>query len=60
MNSEAEQEAEVDQRTKLDRFREWLATWTTFAALLVFFTVSIAIWGWAVWQSGVYLVGLVF
>ena len=59
MDSGLEERAEANQTTKLDRYREQFATWATFAALLVFFIASIAIWGWAVWKAGVYIVNLV-
>ncbi len=60
MDSEADDHVESDQTTRLDRFRERFATWGTFAALVVFFVVTIAFWGWAAWQAVAYLVGLVF
>lgn len=46
--------------TKLNRFRERFAAWTTFSTLIVFLIVSIAIWGWAVWQAGAFLMSLLF
>ena len=49
---------QADQATERATIRERISTWLTFAALMVFFIVTIAFWGYAAWLGVVKLIGL--
>ncbi len=50
--------AQVGQATTRTSIRERISTWLGFAVLMVFFIVTIAIWGYAAWWSVAKLIGL--
>ena len=52
--------AQVGQATTRASIRERISTWLGFAVLMVFFIVTIAIWGYAAWWSVAKLIGLIF
>jgi uncharacterized membrane protein (DUF485 family) len=60
MNSETEGFTGSDHSSALDRFRERFATWASFALILVFFIITIALWSYAAWWCVAKLIGLVF
>jgi hypothetical protein len=60
MYSETEGFVWQDHEPAPSRIRERLAAFTTFALLLVFFIVTIALWSYAAWWAVSKLIGLVF
>ena len=48
----------MDQITPFERLRERCATWAALALILVFFIVTIALWGYAAWWGVMKLIGL--
>ncbi|MCJ2104710.1 hypothetical protein MKK70_04825 [Methylobacterium sp. E-041] len=58
MDEEAENSVQADRITPLERLRARLTVWATFGLLLIFFTITIALWGYAAWWMFMKLVGL--
>ncbi len=50
---------QADQATPIQSIRNRISSWLTFAALMVFFIVTVAIWGYAAWWSMAKLIGLI-
>ena len=58
MSPEFEGLFEPDQATPFERLRERVATWTALALIMVFFFVTLALWGYAGWWAVMKLVSL--
>lgn len=52
--------AQAGQATARTTVRERISTWLTFALLMAFFIVTIALWGYAVWWGVAKLFSLIF
>ena len=58
MNSEFDGPVEADQTRPLERLGERVATWAALALIMVFFFVTIALWGYAAWWALMKLISL--
>ena len=57
MSLEEEGSLPADPITPLERLRARLTVWVAFGLILIFLTVTIAIWGYAAWWALMKLIG---